>query len=153
MKIIGTGSAVPARVVTNDELALFLDTSDEWIRTRTGIQTRHVITDETLDQLAFRAAQGALADAGAEAGSLDFLLCSTVQGEWVTPGLGCALQGMLGTECPAVDLNGACAGFLYALDMADCYIKAGRANRILIVCAEAMMGAPARRAASPARAP
>jgi 3-oxoacyl-[acyl-carrier-protein] synthase-3 len=138
LKIIGTGSAVPARVVTNDELALFLDTSDEWIRTRTGIRTRRVMTDETLDQLALQAAQGALADAGAEAGSLDFLLCSTVQGEWVTPGLGCALQGMLGAECPSVDLNGACAGFLYALDMADCYIKAGKAKRILIVCAEAM---------------
>ena len=137
MRIIGTGSALPEREVTNDELSRLVDTSDEWISTRTGIKTRHVLTHERLDELARDAALRAMEDAGITADALDFIIVSTVQGEWVSPGMGCVIQGHIGAKCPTVDINGACAGFVYALDMADAYISSGRANTILIVAAEA----------------
>ncbi len=138
MRILGTGSALPAYTLTNERLTEFLDTSDEWIRTRTGIQTRQVITDETLLDLATQAARRALEDAHIEVTELDYILCSTVQADLVTPSLGCLLQGALGATCPAVDINGACAGFIYALDLADAYLKAGKAGKMLVVSAEAM---------------
>lgn len=138
MRILGTGSALPAYTLTNDRLTEFLDTSDEWIRTRTGIQTRQVLTDETLLELGTKAAELALESAGLEAGDVDYILCSTVQGDTVTPSLACGLQKQIGAECPAVDINGACAGFIYALDLADAYLKADKAERMLIVCAEGM---------------
>ena len=138
MRILGTGSALPALTVTNDDLAKFLDTSDEWIRTHTGIQSRQVITDETLLQLAARAANAALENAGLTSADIDYLLCSTVQADTVTPSLGCVLQAEIGAACPALDVNGACAGFLYALDLADALLKAGKAARVLVVCAEGM---------------
>ena len=80
MRILGTGSALPKRVVTNDELTQFLDTSDEWIKTRTGISTRRVITTETLEELGAQAAKNALENAGLSANDLDLIICSTVQG-------------------------------------------------------------------------
>ncbi len=138
MRILGTGSALPALTVTNDDLAKFLDTSDEWIRTHTGIESRQVITDETLLQLAARAANAALENAGLTSADIDYLLCSTVQADTVTPSLGCVLQAEIGAACPALDINGACAGFLYALDLADALLKAGKAARVLVVCAEGM---------------
>jgi 3-oxoacyl-[acyl-carrier-protein] synthase-3 len=138
LRIVSTGSALPAKCITNADLSEFLDTSDEWISTRTGIRTRRILTDETLDLLASRSARQALDMAGLSAGDIDLILCSTVQGEWVTPALACAVQRDLGAVCPAFDLNGACAGFVYALDVADAYLRAGKAGRILVVCAEAM---------------
>ena len=138
MRILGTGSALPAYTLTNDRLAEFLDTSDEWIRTRTGICTRQVITNETLVQLGTGAARRALENAGLTAQDVDFILCTTVRGDTVTPSLGCVLQKELGAACPAVDMNSACAGFIYALDFADAYLKAGKARRVLIVSAEGM---------------
>lgn len=138
MRILGTGSALPAYTLTNEQLTQFLDTSDEWIRTRTGIQTRQVLSDETLLELAVQAAQRALEDAKIDAGELDYILCSTVQGDWVTPSMGCLIQNALKANCPAVDINGACAGFIYALDLADAYLKAGKAQKMLIISAEAM---------------
>lgn len=138
MKIIGTGSALPAYTLTNRELTEFLDTSDEWIVTRTGIHTRQVITDETLLQLGTDAANRAMEMAGVSASEIDFIICTTLQGDVMTPSLGCMLQKTLGAACPALDMNGACAGFIYALDMADAYFRAGKAKRILIVSAEAM---------------
>lgn len=139
MRIIGTGSALPKLTVTNDDLARFLDTSDEWISTRTGIRSRQIISDETLDELAARACALALEDAGLAAGDIDFIICSTVQGEWITPSMSCAIQEQLGVPCcPCIDINVACAGFIYALDMASCYIDAGRARNVLVLSAEAM---------------
>jgi 3-oxoacyl-[acyl-carrier-protein] synthase-3 len=125
-------------VVTNQDLTKFLDTSDEWISTRTGIRERRVLSTESLDCLASKAAKSALDCAGLTAKDIDFILCSTVQGEWVTPALSCAVQRDLGAACPALDINGACAGFVYALDVADAFLKSGKAGRVLIVCAEAM---------------
>lgn len=138
MRIIGTGSALPAFTLTNDRLTEFLDTTDEWIRTRTGISSRQILTDETLARLAAEAARNALDNAGLNAGDIDFIICTTVQGDTVTPSMACILQKEIGANCAAVDMNGACAGFIYALDFADSMLKAGKAKRILIVSAEGM---------------
>jgi 3-oxoacyl-[acyl-carrier-protein] synthase-3 len=125
-------------VVTNEDLTKFLDTSDEWISTRTGIRERRVLSTESLNDLASKAAKAALESAGLTEKDIDFILCSTVQGEWVTPALSCMVQRELGAACPVLDINGACAGFVYALDVADAFLKSGKARRVLIVCAEAM---------------
>ena len=138
MRILGTGSALPAHTLTNDDLSKFLDTSDEWIRTHTGIRSRQVITDETLLQLAARAANAALENAGLVAADIDYILASSVLPDTITPSLGCLLQAEVGADCPALDVNAACAGFLYALDLADALTVSGKAQRVLVVCAEGM---------------
>ena len=138
MRILGTGSAVPAFTLKNERLTEFLDTSDEWIRTRTGICSRQIMTDETILQLGAQAARNALENAGLTAADVDYILCSTVQADTVTPSLACLLQKEIGASCPALDINGACSGFIYALDLADAYLKAGKAQRMLVVCAESM---------------
>ena len=136
MKIIGTGSAHPMRTVTNDDLAQFMDTSDAWIRERTGICSRQVITDEHLENLAAEAARNALVDAGIEAKELDYIICSNVINEYVTPSLASIVEGKIGAFCPSVDLNAACTGFIYAIDYAEALLQAGRANHILVMAAE-----------------
>ncbi len=136
MKISGTGSAIPKKIVTNEMLAEFLDTSDEWIRTRTGVHSRHVISDERLEDLAIEAAEKALENAGLEAEDLDFIICSNVVNEYVTPQLSCIIQGGIGADCPCIDINCACAGFIHALEIAESFYKSGRVNNVLIVCAE-----------------
>ena len=138
MRILGTGSALPAHTLTNDDLSKFLDTSDEWIRTHTGIRSRQVITDETLLQLAARAANAALENAGLAAADIDYILASSVLPDTITPSLGCLLQAEIGANCPALDVNAACAGFIYALDLADALTVSGKAKRVLVVCAEGM---------------
>ena len=136
MKIIGTGSALPRKVVTNDMLAEFLDTSDEWITTRTGVKSRYVISDEKLEDMAIEAARKALEDACLKAEDLDFIICSNVVNEFITPQLSCIIQGGIGASCPCMDLNCACAGFIHALEVAESCYKAGRVSNVLIVCAE-----------------
>ncbi len=136
MKIIGTGSAIPKKIVTNDMLSEFLDTSDAWIYPRTGIKHRHVISDEKLEDLAAEAAVKALENAGMKAEELDYIICSNVVNEYVTPSLSCIIQGAIGATCPCLDINCACAGFMYALDIAESHYKAGRVKNVLIVCAE-----------------
>ena len=136
--IQGTGSALPAKIVTNDDLAQFLDTSDEWIYTRTGIRCRRVLTDETLDDLAIRSAQTALADAGISAEEVDLILCATMRGDTYTPSLACVVAEAIGSHAPAFDLNAACVGVLYCMEVADSFIAAGKAETVLIVSAEAM---------------
>lgn len=136
MKIAGTGSFLPKKIVTNQMLSEFLDTSDEWIFPRTGVRSRHVISDEKLEDMAIEAAKRALADAGITARQLDFIICSNVVNEHITPQLSCIIQGGIGATCPCVDINCACAGFIYALDIAEQYYKAGRVRNVLIVCAE-----------------
>lgn len=136
MKIIGTGSAHPSCQVTNQMLEQFLETTDEWITERTGIKERRVISTEHLEDMAVEAANKALENAGITAQEIDFLICSNVVNEYVTPALSCIIQGKLGAKCPTIDINAACAGFIYAMDMADDKLKAGKAKNILIVCAE-----------------
>lgn len=136
MKIIGTGSAHPSLTVTNDMLEKFLDTSNEWILTRTGIKQRQIISNEKLEDLAATAAKNALADAGVKASEIDFIICSNVVNEYITPAMSCLIQGKIGAGCPCIDLNGACAGFIYALDMAEAYFATKRIKNILVVAAE-----------------
>ena len=136
MKISGTGSALPKQVVTNDMLSQFLDTSDEWIKTRTGVSSRFVISDEKLEDLAAEAAEKALKDAGIKAGDLDFIICSNVVNEYITPQLSCIIQGAIGATCPCIDINCACAGFIHAIEMAEAFYQAGKVRNVLIVCAE-----------------
>lgn len=136
MKISGTGSALPKQVVTNDMLAQFLDTSDEWIKTRTGVSSRFVISDEKLEDLASNAAQKALEEAGIKAEELDFIICSNVVNEYITPQLSCIVQGAIGANCPCIDINCACAGFIHAVEIAESFYKAGKVRNVLIVCAE-----------------
>ena len=136
MKISGTGSALPKQIVTNDMLSQFLDTSDEWIRTRTGVISRHVISDEKLEDLAAEAANKALENAGIKAEDLDFIICSNVVNEYITPQLSCIIQGAIGATCPCIDINCACAGFIHAIEMAEAFYKSGRVKNVLIVCAE-----------------
>ena len=136
MKISGTGSALPKQVVTNEMLAQFLDTSDEWIKTRTGISSRVVISDEKLEDLAAEAAEKALTDAGIKAEELDFIICSNVVNEYITPQLSCIIQGAIGATCPCIDINCACAGFIHAVEIAEAFYQAGKVRNVLIVCAE-----------------
>lgn len=136
MKIIGTGSALPEKEISNDMLAGFLETSDSWITTRTGIHTRRLLSTETLRELALKAAQAALASARMQASDIDYLICSNVANSYVSPSLGSILLGPLGCACPTFDLNGACAGLVYSLDIADSFLKTGRARNILVVAAE-----------------
>ncbi len=138
LKIIGTGKAVPEKTVTNCDLSTFLDTDDTWITTRTGIKARHVCTTETMTDLSARAAAKALEKAGLTAADIDLIICSTISGDYITPSEACAIQAKIGARCPAFDINAACSGFLYALDLAALYLDAGRAQNVLIVCAEVM---------------
>jgi len=140
IKIIGTGVGQPKCVVSNDEFAAVtgLETSDEWIRTRTGIETRRICTDETLTELSTAAARQALGNAKLGADQMDYLIGATIGGDKRTPALACMVAEQLKVECPAVDLNGGCVGFMYALSYAEALIAAGRAHNVLIVCAEKM---------------
>lgn len=122
VKLVGTGSALPSRTVTNDDLAQIVDTSDEWIRTRTGIGERHYCTpDETHGQLALCAAQRALGDAGILAQDVGICLVATFTSTNATPSAACLLQRDLGLneDTLCLDLNAACAGFVYALHVAE----------------------------------
>ncbi|QNK40983.1 beta-ketoacyl-ACP synthase III [Caproicibacter fermentans] len=134
--ITGTGSCLPVLSVHNNDFVGIVETSDEWISTRTGIRRRRFLKEESLRQIAAGAARRALEDSGTDAAKLDLILCATVQGEDVSPSLACLLQEDLGAECPAFDMNAGCTGFLYALDTAAAYFRAGMAEHILIVCAE-----------------
>ena len=130
MKIAGTGSVLPKKVVTNDMLSEFLETSDEWITTRTGVKSRHVISDEKLEDMAIEAANKALENAGMTAAELDFIICSNVVNEYITPQLSCIIQGGIGATCPCIDINCACAGFIFALDVAESHYKAGKVKKV-----------------------
>ena len=118
-------------------LAEILDTSDEWITTRTGIKERRVLSSEYLVDLGVDAAKKALADANLEPKDLDFVIVANVVNEYVTPALSCIIKEKIGAKCPCIDLNGACVGFVYACDIAEAYYKIGRVKNVLVVCAEA----------------
>ena len=150
--VLGTGSALPERSVSNDELSEFLDTSDEWIFTRTGIKSRHVCTTESLDDLAVAASEQALQASGIDASQLDLIVCSTTTGDHLVPAEACAVAERLGATCPAFDVSAAGAGFVFALDVAEGYIARGRAKHVLVVAAEQMTRATGRSTGHPVRA-
>ena len=136
--ILGTGHAAPQRRITNDDLAKMMDTSDEWISTRTGIRERRVMTGETITQLAVEASRQALDQAGVSPGELDLIICTTIRSDYITPAEACVIQEELGAGCPAFDLNAACSGFVYALDVAAGYFARGTVKKVLVVSMEAM---------------
>lgn len=136
--VLGTGSYLPRRTVSNDELSAFLDTSDEWITQRVGIRTRHISTHETAADMALAAARAAIENAGITADGIDLILAASVSGETVSPSVSCMVQRGLGIACPAFDLNAACSAFLFLLDTADAFIARGGYRRILVIGAERM---------------
>jgi 3-oxoacyl-[acyl-carrier-protein] synthase-3 len=137
-RIVGTGSYLPVNVVSNDELALRVDTSDEWIRSRTGIRQRHLAAaGQTSSELAHQAALQAIAAAGITATDLDLFIVATSTPDFIFPSTACILQAKLGAKrCPAFDVQAVCSGFVYALDIADKYIRSGMYRRALVVGAE-----------------
>lgn len=136
--VMGTGSALPVRAVSNGELSEFLDTSDEWVYTRTGIRSRRVCTSETVDDLAVRSCERALQMAGVSPRDLDMIICSTTSGDHLIPAEACAIAERLGATCPSFDVSAACAGFVFALDIAEGYLSRGRVKTVLVVAAEQM---------------
>lgn len=139
IRIMGTGSALPGRRVENREIVELVDTSDEWIRERTGIGSRHVSTGETVAALAADACGQALADAGRQAEEVELLLVATCSPEDVAPCMACQVQSRIGAgNAVAFDLNAACAGFLFALHTAWAYVEAGIYRNALIAGSEVL---------------
>lgn len=136
--ILGTGSYLPARRLTNDDLSKIVDTSDEWIATRTGIKARHIAAEnEQTSDLAVAAAKAALADAAISAKDIDLIIVATSTPDMTFPATACIVQNKLGIAgCPAFDVQAVCAGFVYAMATANAYIRSGMAKRALVIGAE-----------------
>jgi 3-oxoacyl-[acyl-carrier-protein] synthase-3 len=137
-RIVGTGSYLPPRVVSNDELSKKLDTSDAWIQERTGIKQRHVADEsQASSDLALQASRRALEAAGLKAADIDLIIVATSTPDFIFPSTACLLQAKLGVKgCAAFDLQAVCSGFVYSLATADCMIKNRMAKKALVVGAE-----------------
>jgi len=136
LKIIGVGKGIPKKGISNNELADFLDTSDTWISSRTGIKNRYVCTNETLTDLSAIAAVQAVENADLSLSDIDTIICSTIGGDYHTPSLACCIAERIGINCPAFDINAACSGFIYGLEIASGFLSSRKAKNILIICAE-----------------
>jgi len=140
--LLGLGSYAPEKVLTNQDFAKLLDTTDEWITSRTGIKRRHVSSeDESTSDLALQAGRAALRDARMEPEELDAVIVATFSPDYITPATACAVQEKLGLGprgTAAFDINAACSGFLYGLATAKAYVESGMANKVLLVGAEAV---------------
>lgn len=138
-KIMGTGSYLPSKVLTNEDLKRYVETSDDWIQSRTGIKERHIVTDEGTTDLAYEASLKAIEDAGVNPEDIDLVVVATVTPDNYFPGVSNLLQARLGLkEVMTFDINAACSGFLYALNIADKMIKSGAYNTALVVGAETL---------------
>ena len=140
-RILGTGSYLPARILTNTDLEKLVDTNDQWIVDRTGIRERHIAAeDELTSDLAAHAARAALEVAGLVADDIDLLLIATTTPDLVFPSTACIVQSKLGMTNgkPAFDLQAVCSGFVYALSVADQFIKTGAARHVLVIGAETL---------------
>ena len=139
-RIAGTGSALPKRIVTNDELARQVDTSDEWIASRTGIRQRYVAGEgETTVSLARDAAIRAMEAAGVGPDDIDMVVLGTTTPNLIFPSSACLMQAELGiVGCPAFDVNAACSGFIYAMSVADKFIRAGEVKTVLVAGSETL---------------
>lgn len=138
-RIIGTGSYLPETVVTNDDLAQIMDTSDEWISSRTGIRERHLAKEETTAVMSAEAAKRAMENAGVTAQEIDLIIVGTVSADHVTPACACEVQAMVGAvNAVAFDINAACSGFMFALSIAHVYLQSGIYKTALIIGAETL---------------
>ncbi len=137
-KITGTGSYLPEKILTNRDLESMVDTSDEWIRTRTGITQRHIAReDQVASDLALHACQNAMQAAGVSNQDIDLIIVATTTPDMVFPSTACILQNKLGIEnCPAFDVQAVCSGFVYALATADMFVSSGKCRNALVVGAE-----------------
>ena len=139
-KITGTGSYLPEKILTNKDMEKLVDTTDEWIRERTGIRQRHIAAeDETTCDLASHAALRAIEMAGKSSSDIDLVILATTTADKIFPGTACLLQKRLGVHgCPAFDVQAVCTGFVYALGIADKFIRAGEAKCALVVGSETL---------------
>ncbi len=137
-RIIGTGKCVPQKILGNQELSRMVETNDEWIVSRTGILNRRIATTETMTAMSIEAAGLALENSNTKPDELDLILCATIRGDYMTPSQACIIQSGIGASCPAYDVNAACSGFLYAIDIADSYFRSGKVRKVLIVAFEMM---------------
>lgn len=137
-RIVGTGGYLPSKIVTNDDLARSLDTSDEWIRTRTGIRQRHIAdASQAASDLGAEASRSALAAAGVTPQDVDLIIVATATPDFIFPSTACIMQAKLGIKgCAAFDIQAVCSGFVYALALADNLIRAGQHRCALVVGAE-----------------
>ena len=137
-RIVGTGSYLPEKILTNRDLELAVDTTDEWIQTRTGIRQRHIADDgEKTSDLALKASRSALDAAGIAAADLDLIIVATTTPDVVFPSTACFLQAKLGARsCPVFDVQAVCSGFVYGLSTADQFLRSGQYRNALVVGAE-----------------
>lgn len=139
VKILGTGSFLPEKRVTNDDLAQVIDTSDEWISSRTGISARHISVKDTTSSMAVKAAKNALEDAGIAPEELDHIFVATLSGDYATPSTSCQVQKGIGAvNAVCMDLNAACSGFIFGLQTALAYAKAGMGKKMMIIGVETL---------------
>jgi 3-oxoacyl-[acyl-carrier-protein] synthase-3 len=139
-RIIGTGKYLPERVLTNADLEKMVETSDEWIKSRTGIELRHIAAEnEYTSDLAYKAGLAALDNAGVSPGDIDLVLVGTTTPDLIFPNVACLVQEKLGIKaCPAFSVEAACSGFLYGLVVADQFVRLGQSRRALVIGAETM---------------
>ncbi len=136
-KIAGTGSYLPKKVLTNQDLEKMVDTTDDWIFARTGIRQRHIVEDEYTSDLAFEAAKNAIVSANIQAEEIDLIIVATTTPDKVFPSAAVMVQRKLGLSgCPAFDVQAVCSGFIYALSTADNFIKAKRTRCVLVIGAD-----------------
>ncbi|MEX5405868.1 beta-ketoacyl-ACP synthase III [Stenotrophomonas sp. WED208] len=139
-RIAGTGSYLPEKVLTNADLEKMVETSDEWIQSRTGIRERHIAAEgETTSDLGYNAALRALEAAGIDASQLDMIVVGTTTPDLIFPSTACLIQAKLGVAgCPAFDVNAACSGFVFALGVADKFIRSGDCKHVLVIGTETL---------------
>ena len=139
VKILGTGSFLPEKSVSNDDLSKVMDTSDEWISSRTGIRSRHISIEDTTSTMAVKAAKKALENAGVSAEELDHIFVATLSGDHATPSTACQVQKGIGAvNAVCMDINAACSGFVFGLNTAVAYARAGMGKKMMIIGVETL---------------
>lgn len=139
VKILGTGSFLPEKSVSNDDLSKVMDTNDEWISSRTGIRSRHISIEDTTSTMAVKAAEKALEDAGISAEELDHIFVATLSGDYATPSTACQVQKGIGAvNAVCMDINAACSGFVFGLNTAVAYARAGMGKKMMIIGVETL---------------
>ena len=137
-RVLGTGSYAPPKVVTNEDLSHFLDTSDDWIRQRVGVKERHFSVNETAADMAAKAASTAIENSGVNPEEIDLILLATISGESQVPSTACVVQGLLGLNCMALEVNAACSAFDFALETVAGYFARGKVRKALVIGTERM---------------